>query len=104
MNNTEQAKSNHENNRQAHNWAKSDYDVADTKEGQTTKQIESVTKKIPSGFFLSCAVTAMAASALLQLAGRKQTSQFIGQWAPTILILGLYNKLVKLEGAEPNIK
>jgi hypothetical protein len=23
---------------------------------------------------------------------------FVGQWAPSLLILGLYNKLVKLEG------
>ncbi len=25
-------------------------------------------------------------------------SNFIGQWAPTLLVLGLYNKLVKVAG------
>jgi hypothetical protein len=24
----------------------------------------------------------------------------VGQWAPTILIMGLYNKLVKVKGSE----
>jgi hypothetical protein len=37
----------------------------------------------------------MAASAALVLTGRKQLGNFIGQWAPTILIMGLYNKLAK---------
>ena len=42
----------------------------------------------------------MATSATLQLMGNKQASVFVGQWAPTLLILGLYNKLVKQLGSD----
>jgi hypothetical protein len=31
----------------------------------------------------------------LQISGKRHASMFVGQWAPTILVLGLYNKLVK---------
>ena len=30
----------------------------------------------------------------------EQVSNFVGQWAPTLLILGLYNKLVKQLGSD----
>ena len=30
--------------------------------------------------------------------GRHQVALFVGQWAAPILILGLYNKLVKVAG------
>lgn len=70
------------------------------KEGEVTKEIESVTSKLPSGAFLAFGVGAMATSAALQLAGYKSGSRFIGQWVPTVLIMGLYNKLVKLHGSE----
>jgi hypothetical protein len=64
-------------------------------EGKTTSMIESKTAKVPSLTFLGLAVGAMAASAALVLTGRKQIGNFVGQWAPSILIMGLYNKLAK---------
>lgn len=70
------------------------------KEGGVTKLIENYTSKIPSGAFLTAAVGAIAVSAAFQMTGAKHKSQFVGHWVPTILILGLYNKLVKLEGSE----
>ena len=30
----------------------------------------------------------------------RQKAHFVGQWAPTFLILGLYNKMVKLHGSD----
>ena len=69
-------------------------------EGNITKMIESQTARIPSGTYLSLAIISMAASATLMLLGRRNVANFVGQWAPTILIMGLYNKLVKLEGSE----
>jgi len=42
----------------------------------------------------------MATSATLQMMGNKHGSLFIGQWAPTLLIMGLYNKLVKQLGSD----
>jgi hypothetical protein len=62
--------------------------------------IESYTAEMPSASFLTLAVGAMAVSLMLMLTGRRNLANFIGQWAPTILIMGLYNKLVKLEGSE----
>lgn len=69
-------------------------------EGTTTRMTESVTAQAPSGTYLSAAVGAMAVSAGLQLAGKKELSLFVGQWAPAILVMGLYNKLVKVAGSD----
>ncbi len=69
-------------------------------EGTTTRATESVTSKLPSGAYLTAAVGAMIASAALQGAGKRHLSLFVGQWAPSILIMGLYNKLVKVAGSD----
>jgi hypothetical protein len=57
--------------------------------------VESQTAKAPSRLFLGFAVASMAASAALVLSGRKQLGNFVGQWAPSILIMGVYNKIAK---------
>jgi hypothetical protein len=67
-------------------------------EGPVARAIEEQTAKLPSDLFLWGAVGSMVVSAALQATGRKNASMFVGQWAPSFLILGLYNKLVKLEG------
>ena len=67
-------------------------------EGRVAEMIEDQTAKLPSDVFLWAAVGSMVASAALQASGRRHTSLFIGQWAPTLLIMGLYNKLVKVHG------
>jgi hypothetical protein len=64
------------------------------------KAIEQQTAKLPSDTFLWAAVGSIGLSLALQLMGKQQVSNFVGQWAPTLLILGLYNKLVKLEGSD----
>jgi hypothetical protein len=69
-------------------------------EGAVAKFIEQQTAKLPSDTFLWAAVGTMAFSAVLQLSGAKSASHFVGQWAPTLLILGVYNKLVKLQGSD----
>ena len=69
-------------------------------EGQVAKAIEEQTAKLPSDAFLWMAVGSMAVSATMQIMGNKQVSLFIGQWAPTFLILGVYNKLVKQLGSD----
>ena len=40
----------------------------------------------------------------LKLAGRRHEALFVGQWAPTFLLLGIYNKLVKLHGSDQTDK
>lgn len=70
------------------------------KEGPVAKAIESQTAKLPSDLFLWAAVGSMAASLTLKFTKWDAESQFVGQWAAPFLILGLYNKLVKLEGSD----
>jgi len=70
------------------------------REGTVTKGIEHFTSQVPSGTYLSLAIGSIGLSLALQLAGRKHAAEFVGHWVPTILILGLYYKLVKLEGSE----
>lgn len=69
------------------------------REGRVTRITERKTAKIPSIAFLSAAVGSMVASAALQARGDQKMSLFIGQWAPSLLIIGLYNKLVKVAGS-----
>ena len=67
-------------------------------EGPVPTAIEEQTAKLPSDLFLWVGVGFMAISFGLQLAGKKKLSNFIGHWPTNILIMGLYNKLVKVEG------
>lgn len=64
-------------------------------EDRVTSKVEEQTTKAPSLLFLGLAAGAMAASAALMLTGRKQIGNFIGQWAPSILVMGTYNKIAK---------
>jgi len=68
------------------------------REDELTKTIERYTGAIPSSAFLGVAVAAMALSLAAQVTGGGKWGNFIAQWAPTWLMVGLYNKMVKLEG------
>ena len=68
------------------------------KEGKIAKAIEEQTAKIPSDVFLWASLGSMAASLILKLSGKKHEALFIGQWAAPILLLGVYNKMVKQQG------
>lgn len=74
----------------------------DYSEGKVARAIERQTAKLPSDVFLWTAIGAISTSLTLQLMGRQHASQFVGQWAPTLLILGLYNKIVKELGHDRN--
>src|SRR5688572_5181957 len=69
-------------------------------EGPVARAIEQQTAKLPSDTFLWMAGGSIAASLTLKIMGRDKDALFVGQWAPTFLILGLYNKLVKLAGSD----
>jgi hypothetical protein len=69
-------------------------------EDSFTGAIESRTAKIPSSGYLAFALGAMAVSATLKLTGKQDWSMFVGQWAPALLIMGVYNKLVKQHGSD----
>jgi hypothetical protein len=73
-------------------------------EGQVAKSIEQRTVELPSDTFLWAAGGSILVSLALRMSGQRDNSIFVGQWAPTFLLLGLYNKLVKLEGSESTDK
>jgi len=76
----------------------------DRSEGPVAKAIEKQTSKLPSDLFLWAALGSMATSATLKIMGRDKTALFVGQWAAPFLLLGLYNKIVKLEGSDKKDK
>ena len=72
----------------------------DHREGFLAKSIEEQTAKLPSDTFLWLALGSIAASLTLKLTDRDKDALFVGQWAPTFLLLGIYNKLVKQLGSD----
>jgi len=73
---------------------------SDHSEGMLARMIEEQTAKVPSDLFLWAALGSIGCSLFLQASGKQHESLFVGQWAPTLLILGLYNKLVKVAGSD----
>jgi hypothetical protein len=89
------------------------------REGKVARSIEKQTAKLPSDLFLWAAGAALAGSLAFQVFGMKKKSNtiggifkpfrgkpaaplssFVGQWVPTLLLFGLYNKIVKVAGSD----
>jgi hypothetical protein len=86
------------------------------REGKVARTIERQTAKIPSDVFLWAAGAAMIGSLVFQtlgprpsprifglgrkIEGRAPLASFIGQWVPTLLLFGIYNKIVKVNGSD----
>jgi hypothetical protein len=69
-------------------------------EGGLAKPIEEYTARLPSDTFLWLAAGSIVGSLGLMLSGRKHDALFVGQWAPAFLLLGVYNKIVKVAGSD----
>ncbi len=52
-------------------------------------------EEIPSEAFIAATGASIALSLLLYATGRKQGAQFVGLWAPTIINLGLFLRLLR---------
>jgi len=72
----------------------------DAAEDRFTGAVERQTSQVPSTVFLGLAFGSMAASAILQIAGKNHWALFVGQWAAPFLIMGNYNKMVKQHGSD----
>lgn len=93
------------------------------REGPIARKIEKQTAKIPSDVFLWAAGISVLTSLALEIVGmvrgehqtigkkmfgsrvgRAETSaplaSFVGLWVPSLLLLGLYNKIVKVAGSD----
>lgn len=74
------------------------------REGELTRRIENITAALPSSTWLLLAGGAIAGSLVLKLLDRPKTANFVGEWVPTFLLIGIYNKLVKVHGSDRESK
>jgi hypothetical protein len=90
-----------------HTWTEPVPKQEDKIEGKVTDIIERRTGRLPSGTYLTLAIGSIVASAVLMFSARRsafgrfgrraELANFVGHWAPTLLVIGVYNKLVKIE-------
>jgi hypothetical protein len=73
-------------------------EVVDHTEGGLARPIEEYTARLPSDTFLWLGGASILGSLTLKLLGKDHDALFVGQWAPTFLLLGVYNKIVKTHG------
>jgi hypothetical protein len=78
------------------------------REGRVAKSIEKETSRLPSDLFMWGALGAMGISAISQIVGNRRSmsmlhrparapmATFFGMWVPTLLLFGVYNKIVKV--------
>ncbi len=69
-------------------------------EGKVATAIEQQTAKLPSDLFLWAAGASIVGSLALKVLKRDNASLFVGQWVPAFLLLGIYNKIVKVLGTD----
>ncbi|HEX7878118.1 MAG TPA: hypothetical protein VF720_01835 [Candidatus Eisenbacteria bacterium] len=69
-------------------------------EGETARMIEGQTAKLPSDLFLWAGLGALGTAAIMSMAGRRHGGLQVGQFAAPLLIMGLYDKLVKVAGSD----
>jgi len=59
---------------------------------QTQQDYFRLTDSIPEEGWYWAAMASVAISAALWLTGKRNWSTFVGQWPPTVLLLGLFHK------------
>lgn len=69
-------------------------------EGPIAKSIEEYTAQLPSDTFLFAAGASIVGSMVLKFCGRPHDALFVGQWVAPFLLLGVYNKIVKVAGSD----
>lgn len=69
-------------------------------EGRLARALEEQTARVPSDWYLWAAGGSILGSLMLKARGDTENALFVGQWAPTFLLLGLYNKFVKISGSD----
>ena len=65
-------------------------------EDSITRLIEQQTARVPSNAFLMASFGAIGCSLYFFSRGQRDAGILLGLWAPTLLTMGVYNKLVKL--------
>jgi hypothetical protein len=69
--------------------------------GRVTHLVERQASRIQPNTFFNLALVSIITSAGLAVFGRrKEVANFVGLWAPSLMLIGIYNKLVQLEEQE----
>ncbi|HEY1187724.1 MAG TPA: hypothetical protein VGE74_08705 [Gemmata sp.] len=69
-------------------------------EGRVARGIEHYTAQAPSDWFLWAAGASILGSLTLHCLNRKEDAHFVGQWVAPFMLLGVYNKIVKVAGSD----
>ena len=80
-----------------------DIEDRSAKEGNVTRKLEHFTASLPSTTWLILAGGSMIGSIVLRLLDKKHAAIFVGDWVPTFLLLGIYNKLVQIAGSDRQV-
>jgi hypothetical protein len=70
------------------------------REDQVTSWLEKQTAQVPSSTWLAAALASMVASLGFRAARKEHAALFVGQWAAPLLLIGIYNKMVKQHGSD----
>jgi hypothetical protein len=70
------------------------------REGTVTKRLERLTAALPSVTWLVAAGLSLAGALTLRHFKRSSPWMFVGMGVPAFLLIGVYNKIVKVEGSE----
>ena len=69
-------------------------DAATNKAQDVQEQYFRVTDQVPGAVWYWGAMASILVSATLFLVGKREWGNFVGQWPPTFLLLGLFHKLL----------
>ena len=69
-------------------------------EGTITKRLERLTAALPSVTWLVAAGLSLVGSVTLRYYRKNTPALFVGMGVPAFLLIGIYNKIVKVEGSE----
>jgi hypothetical protein len=65
------------------------------KEGEPTQAVAEFQEKLPSPIYMYAAAASIVGSAILFLRKNREAGIFVGLWAPTIMNLALFYKLLR---------
>jgi hypothetical protein len=71
--------------------------------GAFESPIEHQIERFPADRFIWAALGSIGLSLTLRMIDRRHDALFVGQWAPTFLLLGIFSKLVKTYRTEHDI-
>ncbi|NDD91878.1 hypothetical protein EBZ37_07310 [bacterium] len=65
---------------------------------RVSRQIAEGAQKLPAGSFVAAAgISALASLVLATSSRQKSWASFVGLWAPSLLLMGIYAKLLRIE-------